>query len=85
MTGNLKLIVEIFYISRQCCGSGMLIPDPGPTQSILTQKNYFLSSRKMIRVVHPGSRGKKDTGSRIRIRNTVSWRRKRKHPSSLEH
>ncbi len=25
----------------------------------------------MIRVVHPGSRGQKGTGSRIRIRNTV--------------
>ncbi len=56
--------------------------------SILTlkknkQKKLFLSSRKydvhpgsrirMLTFYHPGSRGQKGTGSRIRIRNTANW------------
>jgi hypothetical protein len=48
--------------SKQCCGSGMFIPDPNflhpgsasKNLSILTQKNGFLALRNMIWVVYPG-------------------------------
>jgi hypothetical protein len=60
------------------------IADPEPHKRIkviLTQKNVFKLSKKMILDVHPGSRiripdsdpgsrGQKSSGSRIRIRNT---------------
>ncbi len=76
----------------QCCGSGMVIPDPeseffpsririfsipdpgsaSNNSSILTPKNWFLSSRKCdrgcssrIRIPDPRSRGQKGSGSRI--------------------
>ncbi len=77
-----KLLVKFF----QCCGSGMFIPDPnfflpGSASNSLTQKFGLWTLGNMIRVVHtgsgscffthPGSRGQKGNGSRIRIRNTA--------------
>jgi hypothetical protein len=60
-------------------------PSASKNLSILTPKKWFLISRKydpgcssripnlffILPISEPGSRGQKDTGSRIRIRNTV--------------
>jgi hypothetical protein len=61
-------------------GPTFFIPDPGSASKNFNPKKWFLSSRKYDRIVHPvsgsrlfthpGSRGQKGTGSRIRIRNT---------------
>jgi hypothetical protein len=58
------------------------IPDPHQKILCFNPKKGFLSSRKydpgcssrirMLTSTHPGSRGQKGTGSRIRIRNTDS-------------
>ncbi len=49
-----QLLTPLFHWHRQCCGSGMFIPDPNfsypgsasKNLSILTPKKWFLSSRK---------------------------------------
>jgi hypothetical protein len=45
-------------------------PDPHPHIRILTEK--------IVSVTHPGSRGQKGTGSRVRIRNTAKKTQKKK-------
>ncbi len=75
------------HYERQCCGSGMFIPDPtffypgselSPSRIRIKEFKYF-NPKKMfpdadfLPIPDPGSRGQKGTGSRIRIRNTVIW------------
>jgi hypothetical protein len=58
---------KITNVIFQCCGSGMSIPAPG--------SDFFPSRIPDPSYLHPGSRGQKGTGSRIRIRNTVIFDR----------
>jgi len=72
---------------KQCCGSGMFMPDPGseffpsripdPPQEFkyFNPKKWFPSTQKyypgFLPIPDPGSRGQKGIGSRIRMRNTA--------------
>ncbi len=69
---NLSILTQKIVSKLSEKWSGMFIPDPDPGSSFRIRIPYpvldfFYSSR----IPNPGSRVQKDTGSRIRIRNTA--------------
>ncbi len=52
------------------------LKDPGSgsaSKSSFNPKNSYISRILALHFLHPGSRGQKSTGSRVRNRNTVIW------------
>jgi hypothetical protein len=66
----LIFVVYCFLYCRQCCGSGMFIPDPTFFHPGSQIRNVPDPDADFLPIPDPGSRGQKGTGSRIRIRNT---------------
>jgi hypothetical protein len=69
--------LKTVYLIKQCCGSGMIIPDPNffhPGSQIRIRKNFFVTSRKYDpgcwvliyyppRIPDPGVKKAQDPGS----------------------